>query len=98
MNLGSKGQLHVSRPIYVLIYLFRIIKQIFTSHCIYSEHTFCAKHVTFKVYFPNTYTIRYLLMMVRFKKDVIAWCLTHKSKCVIYLTVGDRCRSGFSIA
>ena len=36
--------------------------------------------------------IRYLLRMVRFKKDVIARCLTHKSKCVIYLTVGDCCR------
>ena len=30
--------------------------------------------------------------MVQFKKDVLAWCLTHKSNCVIYLTVGDQCR------
>ena len=30
--------------------------------------------------------------MVRFKKDVIAQYLTHKSKGVIYLTVGDHCR------
>ena len=30
--------------------------------------------------------------MVWSKKDVIAQCLTQKSKCVIYLTVGDRCR------
>ena len=65
----------------------------FTSHCIYSEHTFCAKHMTFKVHGSIFRTlIRYLLRMVRFKKDVIAQCLTHNSKCVIYLTVGDRCR------
>ena len=37
-------------------------------------------------------SVRYLLRMVRFKKDVISQYLTHKSKCVIYLTVGDRCR------
>ena len=61
----------------------------FTSHCIYSEHTFCAKHM--KVHESIFQTlIRYLLKMVRFKKDVIARCLTHNSKCVIYLTVDDR--------
>ena len=31
--------------------------------------------------------IQYLLRMVRFKKDVIARCLSHKSKCAVYLTV-----------
>ena len=32
--------------------------------------------------------------MVQFKKDTIARCFTHKSKCVIYLwvTVGEHCR------
>ena len=62
----------------------------FTSHCIYSESTFCAKHMTFKVHGQTL--IRHLPRMVRIKKDVIARCLTHKSKCVIYLTVGDQCR------
>ena len=62
-----------------------------TSHCIHSEHTFCVKHMTFKVHgFSEHALIRYL--MVQLKKDVIPWCLAHKSKCVIYLTVGDRCR------
>ena len=53
---------------------------------------FCAKHMTFQVHGSTFRTlIRYLLRMVRFKKDVIARYLTHKSKCVIYLTVRDRC-------
>ena len=67
----------------------------FTSHCIYSEHTFCAKYMIFKVHGSTCIfrtLIRYLLKIVRFKKDVIARSLTHNSKCVIYLTVGDRCR------
>ena len=65
----------------------------FTSHCINSEHIFCAKHMTFKVHGSIFRTlIRYLLRMVWFKKDVIVWGLTHKSKCVIYLTAGDHCR------
>ena len=67
----------------------------FTSYCIYSEHTFCVKYITFKVHgsiFSEHALIRYLLRMVRFKKDVIPWCLAHQSKCVIYLTVGDHCR------
>lgn len=33
----------------------------------------------------------HLPTMVQLEKNVIAWCLTHKSKCVIYLTVGDGC-------
>ena len=62
-----------------------IIKQIL--HCIYSEHTFCA-NMTFKVHGSILQTLlRYLLRMVWFKKDVIARCLTHKSKCAIYLTI-----------
>ena len=62
----------------------------FTSHCIYSEQTLCAKHMTFKKYFPNTYTMSSQEGMVQ--EGLIARCLTHNSKCVIYLTVGDRCR------
>ena len=50
----------------------------FTSHCIYSEHTFCAKHMTFKVHGSIFRTL--ILKLVRFKKDVIARCLTHRSK------------------
>ena len=46
--------------------------------------------MTFKVHGSIFRTV--ILKLVRFKKDVIARCLTHKSKCVIYLTVGDRCR------
>ena len=30
----------------------------FTSHCIYSEHTFCAKHMTFKVHGSIFRTLR----------------------------------------
>ena len=83
MTLDSRGQLRVSRPIRA--YSKYIIKQIL--HRIYSEHTFCA-NMTFKVHGSILRTLlRYLLRMVWFKKDVIARCLTHKSKCAIYLTV-----------
>ena len=48
------------------------------------DSTFCAKYMTFKVHESIFRTlIRYLFRMVQFKKDVIAWCVTHKSKCVI---------------
>ena len=56
MTLGSRGQLHVSRPT-CLFTCFKISSSKFTSHWIYSEHTFCAKHMTFKKYFPNTFMI-----------------------------------------
>ena len=57
------------------------------------EHTFRAKHVKFKVDGSIFQTLtQHFPRMVQFNKDVIARCLTHKSKCVIYLTLGDKCR------
>ena len=48
-----------------------LIKQILHHIAyIYLEYTFCAKHMTFRSIFQTL--IRYLLRMVRFKKDVIA--------------------------
>ena len=93
MTLGSRGQLPVSRP----TCLFTCFKLISSSKFYITLHIFRA-YILCKAYdiqSPWKYfrtLIRYLLRMVRFKKDVIARCLTHKSKCVIYLTVGDRCR------
>ena len=90
--LLCRGQLHVSRPT-CLFTCFKMSSSKFTLHCIYSEHTFCAKLMTFEVHGNIFQTfIRYLLRMVWFKEDVIAQCLRHNSKCVIYLTVGDCCR------
>ena len=94
MTLGCRGQLHVS----CLFTCFNIS----SSKFYITLHTFRA-YILCKAYdiqspwkyFPYTLfwtLIRQLPRMVRFKKDVIAWCFTHKSKCVIYLTVGDHCR------
>ena len=65
---------------------------------LYSEGTstlaaFC--YFCIHAYMQNCYIKKknkkyiYLPRMVWIKKDVIARCLTHKNKCVIYLTVGD---------
>ena len=56
MTLGTAEVNYIYLDLHVLI---KYHQANFTSHCIYSEHTFCAKHMTFKVhkYFPSTYTI-----------------------------------------
>ena len=70
---------------YVLIQ--NIIKQIL-YHIAYIQSIRFVQSMTFRVHGSILRTLlRYLLRMVRFKKDVIARCLTHKSKYAIYLTV-----------
>ena len=93
MTLGSRGQLHVSRPTCLFTCFKMSSSKFYNTLHIFRAYILCKAYDVQSPwkYFPNTYTrIRYLLRMVLFKKDVIA--VSYNNKCVIYLTVGDCCR------
>ena len=61
MTLGSRGQLHVSRPIRAYLLVSKYHQANFTSHCIFSGRAYilCKAYDIQSPwkYFPNTYTI-----------------------------------------
>ena len=91
MTLGSRGQLHVFRPVAtcLLTCFKRSSSKFYITLHIFRAYILCKAYgiQSPRKYFPNTFTSSQDGMV-----QVIAQCLTHKSKRVIYLTVGDHCR------
>ena len=83
MTLGSRGQLHVSTP-----------TCLFTCFKISSSKFYITLHI-FR-FVQSIWHSKFIEVFSKHLHDIfpgwyrsITWCLTHKNKCVIYLTVGD---------